>query len=242
MTREEAKEILLLYRPGLDEDHEFAEALDAARRDPELISWLEQHLATQAALRDKFREISPPASLKARLLSEAKIIRPPAAWWRRPVWLAAAACIALLIGLGSWFGHERKPDHFADFRQRMVETVLRRYGMDTNSSDGEVVRRYLASKGAPADYAIPKGMQQLKVMGGGLLRWRGHPVSMVCFDRGDKEILYFFVLERSATKDAPPDNFALAKVNKLMTASWSNGRQTYVLAAPEDAQSIQRFL
>src|SRR5439155_2765774 len=132
----------------------------------------------------------PPAELKESILSQAKIIRPPATWWKRPpAWLAAAACVALLIGLANWFRPERKPDTFADFRRRMVETVLRRYGMDTNSSDGEAVRRYLASKGAPADYSLPKGMQQLKVMGGGLLRWRGHPVSMVCFDRGDKEIL-----------------------------------------------------
>jgi len=241
MTREEAKRILLLYRPGLPEESEFSEALEEARRDPELGHWLEQHLATQTALRQKFRAITVPPLLKARILADRKIVHP--VWWRRPpVWLAAAASIALLIGWAGWLLRERKPDRFADYRARMVQTVLLNYRMGITSNDGEKVRQYLDSRGAPTDYAVPAGLQKAQLKGGGLLRWRGHPVSMICFDRGDKELLYLFVLDRQSVKDGPVQNLNFAKVNTLMTASWSSGNRIYVLAGPDDAQSIRQYL
>src|SRR5206468_6644669 len=105
----------------------------------------------------------------------------------------------------------RKPDRFADYRETMVQTVLRQYRMDVTTSDAQVVRSFVAGRGGPADYTVPNGLQQLKLLGGGLLKWRGHRVSMICFDRGDREILYFFVLERSAVKDAPGKNLDVAK-------------------------------
>jgi hypothetical protein len=243
VTQEEAKRILLLYRPGVAEQADFAEALSEARRDPDLAGWLERHLATQAALRDKFSEIIPPPELKDRILGQRKIVRP--VWWRRqPAWLAAAASIALLIGLTLWFTRPPKDkyDRFADYRTRMVQIVLREYRMDISTNNAESVRQYLQSRGAPADYTLPKGLNQVAVKGGGLLRWRGQPVSMVCFDRGNRQLLYLFVLDRTGLKDAPPETTEVVKVKKLTTASWSSGDKTYVLASEEDPDAIRRYL
>jgi hypothetical protein len=243
VTREEAKRILLLYRPDLADDPEFAEALKEARRDPELGRWLEQHLLTQAALREKFSEIPAPAELKERILADRKILRPI---WRRQrtAWLAAAASIALLVGLALWFTREPKYayDRFTDYRTRMVQIVLREYRMDITTPDGEKVRQYMQSRGAPADYTLPKGLQQVAVKGGGLLRWRGQRVSMVCFDRGNKQLLYLFVMNRTGLKDAPPETVQITKVKKLATASWSSGDKTYVLASEEDPAAIRKYL
>jgi len=223
------------------EEKEFAEALQEARLDPELAHWLEQHLATQEALRRKFREVTPPPDLQERILIERKILRP--VWWQRPpAWFAAAASIALLIGLAGSFMGERIPDRFADYRARMVRTVLREYRMDIVTNDGEKVRQYMQSRGALADYTIPKGLQQVAVKGGGLLGWRGQRVTMVCFERPDKELLYLFVLDRNAVKDAPSENLEVTKVNKLTTASWSSGNRIYVLAAEQDPDAIRKYL
>jgi hypothetical protein len=68
----EAKNILLLYRPGTAdaEDPQIAAALALAKRDPELARWLEEHCARQEALRAKFRQITVPAGLKEQIISE----------------------------------------------------------------------------------------------------------------------------------------------------------------------------
>ena len=70
MNRSEAREILLLYRPGTADlfDPPMVEALELARQDPELGRWFEQHCAFQKAMRAKFQQIEVPAHLKTSLL------------------------------------------------------------------------------------------------------------------------------------------------------------------------------
>ncbi len=243
MNCKEAAAQLLLYRPGSsdDSDPQIAEALDLARHDAELGRWFEQHCAYQAALRRKFRQIDIPSELKASILAQSKIVRPPI-WWRSPFELAAVAAVVLFIGLAGLWLKPRTPDRFADYQARMVRSALREYRMDVVTNDMQQVRQFLAARGAPADYVVPRGLKQLQLTGGGLLRWRSQPVTMVCFDRGDKQMLFLFVMARSAVKDPPPETPQVVKVNKLLTAQWSQADKTYLLAGPEEADFVRKYL
>jgi len=245
VNREEAKRILELYRPGTADarDPEIASALDQERGDAELQRWFEQHCALQRTLRRKFRDLPVSAGLKASILAQRKIVRPEV-WWRNPVWLAAAAAIVLLAGVASVWFRPRGPDRFTEYRARMVSTALRvgTYQMSIVTNDMAPVRQFMAARGAPADYRLTRGLGELSLTGGDSLRWRGHPVSMVCFDRGDKQMLYLFVLPRTALKDPPPSVPELAKVNKLLTASWTEGDKAYLLAGPEEADFSRKYL
>lgn len=71
MTQQEAKAILVMYRPDSPDaaDPEFAEALALARQDAELGRWLAEHCAVQGALRARFRQIPVPQELQARILA-----------------------------------------------------------------------------------------------------------------------------------------------------------------------------
>ena len=242
MTFPEAKQILLLYRPGSADaqDPAITEALGLVQQDRELQEWFDQHCAFQRAIGRKLRGIVPPAHLKARILMPPKIVR-PRAWWRNPAWLAAAAAVALLVTLAPWWLRSRVPDRFADYQYRMVGTVLRDYRMDIVTNQMEVVRRVLSEKGAPQGYIVPPRLQRMALTGGGALRWRSNPVAMVCFDRATNQMVYLFVIQRAALKDPPPATPRVAKVNKLMTASWSEGDKTYVLAGPDEAGFAQKY-
>jgi hypothetical protein len=243
MTTAEAKRILLLHRPwlGTPTSAETAEALCQVERDVELKLWWENHLACQLDLRAKLRELPVPAHLKTALLAERKVIRPE--FWQRPaVWLAAAAACALLIGVAGLMLQPRVPDRFTDFRSRMVRSALRQYSMDIVTNDMPSVRQFMAARGAPADYSLPPGLARLSLTGGAALKWRSTPVAMVCFDRGDQEMLYLFVMDRAVAKDAPPATPHLEKVNKLMTVSWSEGDRAYVLAGPDETDFAGKYL
>lgn len=233
MNRNEAEEILLLYRPGTADadDPVVAEAISFARQDPDLAAWFKQHQAFQKAMRAKFREIEAPAHLKLAVLRESKIIR-PAVWWQRPAWLAAAAAIALLAGYLAFWQRPYIPDHFADFRKMMVAKAEGLYGMDWETHDMEQLRKLLAEKGAPADYHLPQKLQNALLLGGVKLSWRAHPVSMVCMRTADNTNVWLFITERSALKDAPVGKRKFEKVDQLLTASWTDGERIYVLAAP----------
>jgi uncharacterized membrane protein YbaN (DUF454 family) len=243
MTREEAKEVLLLYRPGTAdaEDAQVEAAMEVARRDPELARWFGQHKAFQSAMRLKFREIEVPEHLKMAVLAGQKVIR-PAVWWQQPAWLAVAALFLLLLGLSSVWLKPRVPDQFANYRERMVSTALREYRMDLVTNDMTILRQAIQAKGAPSDYEVTRGLEKLQLTGGAALTWRNHPVAMVCFDRGDRQMLFLFVLKRSAVKDPPPAQPAVTKISELMTASWTKGDKTYLLLGPEDTEFAKKYL
>jgi hypothetical protein len=243
----EAKEILLLYRPGTADPAEpqMAEALELARQEPELGRWFEQHRAYQKAMRARFRQIEVPAHLRTSLLMQKptpQALIAPQARWRSPVWLTAVAAVVLLLGLvGVWL-KPRPADRFANFQSRMVSAAQREYRMDLVTNDMQQIRQFMASRGAPADYDVTRGLARLQLTGGGRLTWRSKPVTMVCFDRGDKQMLFLFVLKRSAVKDPPPETPQLAKVREMFTASWTRGDNTYVLAGPEEVEFVKKYL
>jgi hypothetical protein len=148
----------------------------------------------------------------------------------------------VLVGLAGLWLRPPTPDRFANFQARMVSSALREYRMDIVTKDMGQLRQFLSGRGAPADYQLTKGLERLPLTGGGRLTWRGNPVSMVCFNRGDNQMLFLFVMDRAAVKDPPPEKPQLAKVNALQTASWTQGDKAYVLAGPEDADFARKYL
>lgn len=244
MNRRGAQQILLLYRPGTSDgtDPEVAEALAALESDAELRRWFDAHCAFQQALQRKFRQLPVPDDLKQRILAGRRIIPLRVERRRVGIWAAAAALVLLLGVMAVWLSSPRPPDRFEDFRVRMVRTALREYRLDVVTNDMAAVRQFMAQGGAPADYVVPDGLGRVPLAGGGLLKWRGHPVSMVCFDRGNRQMLYLFVLDRAAVKNAPPSVPQVAKVNKLVTASWSRGNRAYVLAGPDEPDFARKYL
>jgi hypothetical protein len=247
MNTLDAKHILVRYRPGsIDlDDPQIVGALELARHDAELQEWLTHHNRFQTAMRRKFREIPIPAHLKESILSQPKIVQ-PTPWWLDRGWFRAAASVALLIGICygfvRLFNAPPPSDNFDNYRSRMVRSAIREYRMDVRTEDLNTVRSLMQSKGAPADFAVPRGLSQLKLTGGGVLQWRNHPVAMVCFNRGDHQMLFLFVMNRASVKDAPATSTPeVGKVSKLVSASWSEGDKTYLLAGPEEADFLQKY-
>jgi len=239
LNTSEARQILLLYRPQDAADPEMAAALELTRQDPELKQWFDQHCAFQAAVRANLRQINAPPHLKDALLTRLKVV--PLPWWQRPVWLAAAAALVLFLGVLAVWRPMATPNQFANFQQRMISTAQREYRMDLLTGDMNRLRQFIAQQGAPADYDVTRGLEKLALTGGGLLHWRNNPVTMVCFDRGDKQMLFLFVLKKAAVKDPPPETPRLARVTNLLALSWSRGDNTYLLAGPPEAEFVSKY-
>jgi hypothetical protein len=101
MTNQEAKFTLGAYRAGGQDagDPVFAEALEQAKRDPALGAWLAREQAHDAIVAAKLREVAPPAGLRAAILAGAQASSTRRVRWKQPVWLAAAAAVALLLAV-----------------------------------------------------------------------------------------------------------------------------------------------
>lgn len=243
MTRLEAQKVLELFRPSdqQGDDPLMRQALEMTRTDADLRVWFEQHLRTEHAIREKFRSIPVPDTLKQRLLEQNKIVRPTFVWGTAQ-WLKLAACLVVLIGVVVALSRfEMAQPKFAQFESRMVRSALREYKMELLTADMGRLRNWMQSRQAPADFEVPNGLSRLTLTGGGVLHWHNHPVSMACFDRGDKQMVFLFVMDKKAVSDPPPA-LQSENVKKLATVSWTEGENTYLLAGPGDAQSLRRYV
>ena len=236
MTREQAKGILMLYRPGTDDadNPEMHRAIEVARQDPDLGRWFDNHCHFQKTVRAKLMGIEAPQHLKTALLACQRIV-PLRAWWQEPVWLTAAAAIILLLLFIPFHPRAIVPDRFVNFREMMVSTALKSYSMDWETNDAARLRQLIASKGAPGDYQVPPQLNKLKLTGGAALAWRSNPVSMVCYDEGNKRMLFLFVMRNPVMKGGPQTGRPeLAKISSYLTASWRSGDKTYLLVGPDE--------
>lgn len=242
MNNEAAKLILQAYRSGGQDanDPQFQEALAQAQRDPELARWFANEQALDSRISAKLdRGIAPPANLKARLLAQQKIVR-PVIWWQRPaVRYALAACLALVatmavVWYNAWRANQFHPhgDSFASYRDTVADfTGYKLNQLDMKSPDVAEVRRWLAQKDSHADLVLPPGLEGRPSLGCRVLDWRGHKVTLVCFELANRQVAHLLVVDQSLFPDAPDDAPLFSETAGVATASWSRGGKTYVVAS-----------
>ena len=250
MNLNEAKDLLLIYRPGTADagDPQMAEALALARNNPELARWLEAQRAQQEALRAKFSQIPVPAGLTEHIMSEyAASRRTPATW--RNTWFALAALVVLLGVLAIvWFPHRQPENSLAYYQSAMVRIALGGYGMDMETNDVVPIHTYLAQQHAP-DFALPAPLQHATLTGCAVREWQGAKVSLICFrtgkplPTGDKSDLWLFVVDRAAVQNVPLTTApTITKVNQLITATWTEGGKLYFLGVEGEEPNLRRYL
>ena len=244
MTRDQAKLILAIYRPGIDdaEDPETAAALNLARCDAELAAWLDEHTALFHQIRSKLKQIEVPAKAAERLQPTA----PVPVFFPRPfrlrIGLAAAASVALLVGLGVWWFRSEPINQFETFQSRMVRNVMERYSMNFMTNDLKQIRQYLADHQGHADYVLSDALEKVPGRGCVLLRWHDRPVSLICFALNEREDFYLFIVNRSVFSNPPEGSEPqLAKIGRFTAAGWTQGDKTYLLTGPVDEAFLRRY-
>jgi hypothetical protein len=133
-------------------------------------------------------------------------------------------------------------DRFARYEARVVGNAVREYHMDVETNDMAALRQHIALGGAPSDYEVPEPLRQLELTGGGVLTWRSNPIGMVCFNRGDQQMLYLFVAKTSAFRDPPGQKPQVTRLADLISVSWRAGDKCYTLAGPADSAALKSYL
>ena len=192
-------------------------------------------------MREALHHLPVPADLAEELVARHRVVRPD---FRRipAAWIAAAACIAILL-VGSFaLLRDDSGSDYGTFRRRMVRAALREYRMDVTTSDLAAIRSFLNRAGAPADFVLPSGLAQLPVVGAGTLGWQDARASMICLDGGPDGMMYLFVVARAGLVGSPPNETEFAQVNRLATGAWSHDGKTYVLASSSSLEALRKYL
>lgn len=244
MNNNEAKFILNAYRPGGRDadDATFGAALEQARNDPTLGAWFAREQAHGAALMAKLREIAPPPGLREAILTGGRMSGPAGRARRvrriQPVWLAIAASVAVLLSALAWW--RTAPVQGDTFDEFAVNYVAHGFRLQRRSGDVAELKAWLGEKHGPLPEALPAKFAELRALGCRTLDFRGHDVSLVCFERGGKEFHVFVArLDEAAAADAVP---RFVDHGKLVAATWTDTKNRYVLVSDAGMDAVKRLL
>jgi hypothetical protein len=245
MKTTDAKFLLRALRPdGRDAgDPLFTEALAQARQDPVLAAWLAREQATDAAIAAQLAALAPPAGLRDAILvgARASAARPRRAWWQQPVWLAAAACLALAATLAVL----RRPA--APAGNTLAAAALRDLAA---AHDAHVMHppglaaleARLASSAAPVPAALAGlDLAQLRAGGCRTLAVSGHEVFELCFER-DGNWFHLYVARRTDFPSDAPAAPVFANQAQLAAAAWADATHLYALVTDAGVAALRRVL
>lgn len=250
MNRQQAKEILSLYRPDTADatDPAFDAALTACDTDAELKRWFDAHCDSYKAMRARFREIPIPEGFKEQILAEKKVHTETSRPVKALLYLATAMVIAVATFLFFRSGSFQERKDLAAFREWSVSSSLRLYEMNLVTNDLGEIRSFLAQQKFDADFALPEALKTEAVPTGcALLQWHGRRVTMVCFHSGEPlgpgktSDLFLFIAPASAVEEVP-DSMSLARVNPAATASWKENGKIYLLVADGSDELLRKYL
>jgi hypothetical protein len=250
MTRDEAKAILQVWRPGGEdaEDPRFAEALKALEQDTELARWFAEQKGFDSAMAAQVQTIQVPRDLKASILAQKPVVRVP--FWQRdllplfqrpaPRW-ALAACVAGLLVAGSW-ATMRSTSHFADYRREITDEAWdANPHVELRTSDLKTIKQWLAERGMRTKLVIPSALRDMNILGCRILKWRGHQVVSLCLSDGVRHN-HLFVTDQIEFANRPWEHLPdYENCGRWKTAAWSHGDRTYLLVGMKYSKFTKRF-
>ncbi|HEX2854636.1 MAG TPA: hypothetical protein VHO24_15500 [Opitutaceae bacterium] len=243
MNDEQIKFLLGACRSGDRDatDPAVAEALAAVERDPRLRAWFEREQAFGGAVREKLREVAPPAALREAILAGARLGgRTP--WWRRATTLALAASVALLLTLAPVAWRLARPSAADTLPEFALNFAGRGFiGLQEHNPDVEKLKAWLAMRQAPLPAKIPWELAQLRGLGCRTVDFQGKNISIICFER-DREY-HLFVARREDFPGLPAAaEPRFASRREWGSAVWSDAHNHYVLVSDAGLPAVKRLL
>jgi hypothetical protein len=250
MNNTEAKFILNAYRPGGRDasDATFVAALEQAKSDPALGAWFAREQAHGGAVAAKLREIAPPAGLREAILAGGRMsggepATAPARHARglRPVWLAAAAAIAvlLIVSVALWPKRAVAGSPLTDFA--MVDALEG----EKHGGHGEItgaLQATLSNDSTRLASAMPIDFAALRKNGCRTVKVAGHDVLEVCFKR-DGSWFHCYIARVEDFPGAPAwATPSFQQGGKVVAAAWADGAHRIVVAGVAGRAAVERLL
>lgn len=247
MNQSEVRSLLGLWRAGesAEKDSDLAEAQRQAETDPELMNWWAAEQELDAAIGAKLQSTHAPAELRdsLTLASEARQFQWRRSPWNRPALALAAAVIALAVLFGSWRGPFQPSASLADYRDEMVGFVKVEPSLELRTSEIDRVQSWLAKSSAPSVFVLPGKLSGMEPAGCRTLRYRGRDVALVCFKRGQGELLHLLLMNKGALPNLPDrSNPAFAAEGEWMTAAWQDNGEAYLILVQGDREQLAAYL
>lgn len=246
MNNVEAKFILQGYRPdGADAgDTTFSAALEQTRTDPALHDWFVREQTFDRAISAKLGQIQPPAGLREAILAGGRVTSPGTTrrtWWQQPVFLAAAASVAVLfaLGLALWPRTAVATTGLVEFA---LSDTLEDKMHGGHGDDTAALQAILSAPASQLSRGVPVDFDALRKAGCRTVSFGDHPVLEVCFKRNGAWF-HCYIARRA---DFPALAAALSPVlidrNGASMASWADASHLFVVVSKTGRAPLERLL
>jgi hypothetical protein len=243
MNNAEAKFILHGYRPnGSDAgDATFSAAVDQAKNDPALGAWFARQQAFDAAISAKIAQVTAPSDLRAAILAGGRVTAASTtrrSWWSQPVWLAAAAGVAVLLATGVvlW---PKQAAGFAEFAlaDTRLSAIHGGHGHENNE-----LQTLLNDPALKLGQKLPINFANLHETGCRTITFQGRDVLELCFKRNGVWFHAYFAratdFPRVAMNTAP----TLEDRGSASLASWRDGEHLIVVVSNTGRKNLEALL
>jgi len=245
MNNAEAKFILQGYRPnGADAgDAAFCAAVDQARNDPALNEWFARQVAFDAAIAGKLNEVAPPPDLRAAILAGGRVTAAegPARRGGNPLaWLGVAAGLAacVAVGLTLWPRQAERFDQFA-FDDSLLGAI---HGHGDRGAMTNALQWTLSQPTTKLGGKIPVDFSALAQNGCRVVKYRGHDVLEVCFNRNGS----WFHCYIARVADFPHAGFGpqpvLEDKGRMSQVAWRDAEHLFVVVSKDGRQRLESLL
>jgi hypothetical protein len=243
MNNAEAKFILQGYRPnGADAaDPAFGAAVEQARKDPALGAWFAKEQAFDAAVSAKFSQVPAPADLRAAILAGSRVTAasaPRRHWWNQPVWMGAAAAVAVLMAVGVvlW---PKQAAAFGDFALADAKLSAIHGGHGHENNDLQAVLNDPATK---LGQKLPINFANLHETGCRTVTFQGHDVLELCFKRNGVWFHAYFARVADFPRVAMNARPALEDRGSTAMASWADAEHLIVVVSKTGRKNLEALL
>jgi hypothetical protein len=245
MNNEEAKFILQGYRPnGADAgDATFCAAVEQAKNDPALGEWFAKQQAFDAAISAKLTQVTPPADLRAAILAGGRVSgrnQPRARWWNQPVWMGAAAGVAILLatGLALWPKQAAALDDFALADSRLGAT----HGHGGHGEATDALQAMLSQPTTKLGQKLPLNFATLRDTGCRTVSYRGRDLLEVCFNRNGEWFHCYIGRAADFPQMARGGEPTIVDKGKGAIASWVDADHVVVVVSKVGRKSLEALL
>jgi hypothetical protein len=248
MTRDEAKLLLGLFRPDLDDpaDPLFSEALSLLESDPELAEWFADEKSFDREVREAFSADLPPSALRDSLLAGVKVIRPSifsrTPWI--PVVLAIAAALVLVLCVTSLMRPSSVVTDPALAALALKIPALTDAHDHALESPGDFapIRTWLAEHGGASDFVLPQSLQHVAGVACEVSEIEGQKVTILCFDLGGDRLAHLYVVKAAESAPGADRQPSFFELNGVAVAGWRDSGFNYFLAERGPLESVRQLL
>ncbi|MES2692555.1 MAG: hypothetical protein V4773_03710 [Verrucomicrobiota bacterium] len=190
-------------------------------------------------------EIAPPPGLREAILAGARASEPkPSLWWRQPVWLAAAAAVALLMTVAMRFngGETLSMEQLA---VAAVRDLARAHDEHVGfPSEMAAVQARLASVAVPLREGIGRVVDLAELKRGHCrsIRIAGREMFEVCFQREGQWFHLYATRGGGAPATSEVREIEAAGGGRMAAVAWSDAKHSYALVTSAGREALLRVL